>query len=780
MVPSFSGRPRALAVLALAAFLPGVLVARPAPARQLFTLSGVVWSAGRLPVAGARVEVNGQAVVVTDAQGLFRAPVAGGICRLRVTHPDYAPVERTFDVTSDVAGLEVTLVAVPYRFEENIVVRAVRAEARAPVATTNLDREALEARNHGQEIPALLQTAPSVTQYADAGSSAGYSYLSLRGVQQTRLNMTLDGVPLNEPEDSAVYFSNYGDLAASIQSVQVQRGVGLSAAGAASYGGSINFASLDPADEPAVEADVAAGSYATRHAALTVHSGRVWKDLAFFARASLRDTDGYRERSGVNQRAVFLGATRRGDRSLLKTFGFVGAERTQLAFLAVEAPVLETDRRFNPLAPEERDRFTQGLAHVQYTRFLGPRTSLMGQVYYQAAGGWYRLWADPARERLCEYGLDWRYGGGMVNLQHVEGALTVTAGAHSYLYQSRHTRDVVGLAREYTNHGHKAEADGFVRTEWDRGRWHAFGDVQLRYARFRHDGDLALDAVSWAFVNPRVGLRVRLTPSTSLFASAGRVGREPTRADLFSGQDNPVSANLDAVTPEHVVDFEAGWSWHTPRAVVSANLFAMEMRDEIALTGELSEVGLPLRRNVPRSHRRGLEVEVDARPVPWLRAETSATVSHDRIAEWVQFFDVYDADGAWSGSRPARFRDVRPLLTPRATVNQRVEVAPASWLSMAATGRWVSRAWLDNTDSAGLETPAWFTLDLSASVSLRRWWPGGEPRLRIRVDNVLNERELYPSGYSYQYYTEGGGRTGLPYFYPQALRSVLVELGLRM
>jgi iron complex outermembrane receptor protein len=778
ILPSF-GRLRALTVLSLVAWSAAVVVARAAEAATSFTLSGVVRTADLVPVAGATVEVEGQPAVLTDAQGRFRLEVPGGGCRLRIAHPGFAPAARALVVDADIPGIDVVLVAVPYRYEENVVVRAVRAEARAPVTTTNLDRETLAARNLGQEVPALLLTTPSVTQYADAGSSSGYSYLSLRGIQQTRLNVTLDGVPLNEPEDSAVYFSNYGDLAASIGSVQIQRGTGVSAAGAASYGGSVNFASLDPADRREVAVELGGGSYATRHAALTLHSGPIWNDLALYARASVRDTDGYRERSGVSQRAVFFGATRRGDRSLLKSFGFVGAERTQLAFLAVEPLVLEQNRRFNPLATEERDRFAQGLGHVQYTRFLGPATSLTGQVYYQAAGGWYRLWADAARETLYEYGLDWRYGGGMFNVQHVEGDLTVTAGAHGYLYQSRHRRDATGLGREYTNRGRKAEADGFVRAGWDRGRWHAFGDVQLRHARFRYEGDVPLDDVAWSFVNPRAGLRLQLTASSSLFASVGRVGREPTRADLFSGQDNPVAADLRGVKPERVIDVEGGWSWRRPRAAVSATLYAMEMRDEIALTGELSEIGLPLRRNVPRSHRRGVEVEVNLQPRPWLRLETTASASHDRIAEWVQFFDVYDTEGAWVGSAPGRFRGVRPLLTPRAAVNQRVELTTKG-ASVAAVGRWVSRTWLDNTNATGLETPAWFSLDLSASLSLERWWATGRPRLRARIDNVFGERQLYPSGYSYQYLVEGAGRTGVPYYYPQALRSVFVGLDLRM
>ena len=759
---------------------PSVPQAQPSP-----VIWGIVVDRTGAPVEGAALSCDGGSTVLTDVRGRYELAVPAAGCQLQVSHPNFEPVTRTVAAGPARTRLDLTLVAVAYRYEENIVVRAVRAEATSPLSLSDLPRAEVRARNYGQEVPFLLKEVPSLTEYAEAGSSTGYSYLSLRGIQQTRLNMTLDGVPLNEPEDSAVYFSNYGDLAASIDSIQVQRGVGTSSAGAASYGGSINFASLDPGDVPSVAAEIGSGSFATTRAAVTLNSGKVGPGLAFYGRASYRDTDGYRDHAGARQQGLFWGMTRRGDRSFLKGFGFIGRSRTQLVYLAVEPDVLAVNPRSNPMSPAERDDFTQSLSSVQYTRFIGSRTSVAGQAYYQRASGWYRIFADPSQTSLYQYGLAWQYGGGMINLQHVAGGFTLTAGGHGYAHASRHTRDVVDLGRDYANRGFKVELDGFAKAAWQRGRASLWGDLQVRHARFRYEGDVHIGEISWTFFNPKAGARWRLRPGLSVFASVGLSSREPTRGDMLAGQDNPTLVyDLRAVKPERATDVEAGLAWRAGAFSVSANLYAMEFRNEIALTGELSDIGMPLRRNVGRSHRRGVEFDAGWRAARWLRLATTASLSHDRIARWTQFYDVYDVDGNWSGSAARQFTNVRPLLSPGATFNQRVELTPKPWLEASVSGRWIASAWLDNTNTGDLTTPRWFGLDASAAVSLSRWIARGTPRLRIQLDNALNNRRIYPSGYSYQYLVDPGTGApppaGVPYYYPQATRSIFVGLDVKM
>jgi iron complex outermembrane receptor protein len=209
----------------------------------------------------------------------------------------------------------------------------------------------------------------------------------------------------------------------------------------------------------------------------------------------------------------------------------------------------------------------------------------------------------------------------------------------------------------------------------------------------------------------------------------------------------------------------------------------MEFDNEIALSGELSEIGLPVRRNAGRSHRRGVEADLAWSPSPRWTLSAAASLSRNRIEEWTQYYDVYDADFAWVESVPVVHRDVEPLLTPSALVDASAEWKPSSDVALLVGGRWVGEAQLDNTGNEGFRTPSFFSLDAQASLSLARWVTRGEPRIRVQATNLLDDDRLWPSGYSYLYLTRdaGGGDTleGTRYYYPLATRTVYVTLDVR-
>jgi iron complex outermembrane receptor protein len=764
----------------------GGLAAAPLWADRDFAVSGTVRDAAGAPLAEVAVTVDASSAAgTTDAAGAFRLLAPAGPHTLRASRPGYAELKRQVEVTSDLRDLELRLEPA-YRLSEHVTVKAIRADARTPVTKKDMDRSEIDRLYHGQEMPALLEQTPSVTQYSETGMGAGYNYLYLRGIQQTRINMTLDGVPLSEPEDSALYFVDFGDFANNVDSLQIQRGVGTSTVGAASYGGSINFASVDLKDARELQATLGAGSFDSKRGSLAFQSGRVGPGLAFYARGSYLDTDGFRDHSGVTQGSVFYGATRQGDRSFFKLFGFSGRERTELAFLAVDKDTLERDLRTNPMDPAEHDRFGQDFVQAQFTRALGSTSSLAVQGYYNGAGGWYRLWDDEtARTALLQYELDWRFGGGLVTFNHASRRWSLTAGTHLNTFTSDHgQRETGATLRRYTNHGHKNEANAFAKLGYDPGRFHLYADAQIRWARFRYEGDLDLGSVDWTFFNPKLGARYDLTPRVGLYASLGRTTREPTRSDLLLGEDNAtVKHDLRAVRPERVVDFEAGAEYRSPTVGLKANVYAMEFKDEIALTGELSEIGLPLRRNVDRSHRRGLELDGEWRAFPWLRLHGNANLSRNRIRSWTQFYDVYDETGSFLPSVSQEHREVNPLLTPAFVANLGADWTPAKGVSLSASGRYVAKAYLDNTKDEATTTPSYFDLDMVATLDLGRIVKVGQPRLRVQVANLLDNHRIFASGYSYLYFTRAAGGaetpTGIPYYYPLATRAVYVGLDLK-
>jgi iron complex outermembrane receptor protein len=346
--------------------------------------------------------------------------------------------------------------------------------------------------------------------------------------------------------------------------------------------------------------------------------------------------------------------------------------------------------------------------------------------------------------------------------------------------------DVVDGDRAYTNTGHKQEVNSFLKASWNAGRAQIWGDAQVRYARFRYEGDQPLGSVDWTFFNPKAGVRFAPSPAFSVYASVGRMSREPARSDMLFGEDNAtLPYDLAAVKPERVVDLEAGGEYARPGLTVKANVYAMEFRDEIALTGELSEIGLPTRRNVGSSSRRGVELDAEWRPSPAWRLSGTANVSRNRIDEWTQYYDVYDADFAWVDSVPRVAQDVRPLLTPSVIVNGAVSWMPSPRLGLDLSGRWVGESQLDNTGHADFTTPAFFTLDAQATVTLVKGGSAGRGEARVRVQgvNLLDERRAWPGGYRYQYMTRdtNGADTlaGTSYYYPLATRSVYVTLEVR-
>jgi iron complex outermembrane receptor protein len=253
---------------------------------------------------------------------------------------------------------------------------------------------------------------------------------------------------------------------------------------------------------------------------------------------------------------------------------------------------------------------------------------------------------------------------------------------------------------------------------------------------------------------------------------------------MLNGEDNAsVPYDLHAVKPERVVDAEGGVEVRRGGFVGRANVYAMEFDNEIALTGELSEIGLPVRRNAGRSHRRKVELDLTWSPSVRWRLAATAGLSRNRIEAWTQYYDVYDETGAWVESVPVVHRDVPPLLTPSAILNGSAEWSPSPGLGLLVRGRWVDAAQLDNTGNRDFRTPSWFSLDAQAALSLRRLVKRGEPRIRVQVTNLANDHRLWPSGYSYLYFArDAAGQDtleGTRYYYPLATRSVYVTLDVR-
>ena len=618
-----------------------------------------------------------------------------------------------------------------------VVVRATRVGAAPPTSQTLIDRATIQRTYVGQDAPLALLGATGVTAASDAGAFSGYSSLRLRGIDQTRLAISVDGVPLNDPEDQLLYFSNVPDFMHSMGSVRVQRGVGGSGFGPAGFAGALSFESLPLATTAAFrEAEVTAGSWGTRRVSAAAASG-VRGSFAAYGRATAQTTDGYRINSGNDARSAFGSAAWFGDRDVVKVTGFAGRSQMQLAYYAASEADLAVDPRTNPMSPDERDDFSQSMLSLQHTRSLGRAAAITTTLYRNAAGGTYDV---AVGDDLWNFGLDHTWVGLLSTATWTAGAIDWSVGGHVSDYAREHSLRIrpVLAADVYANTGHKGEQSAFAKAVGRHGALEWVADLQLRQASFRYEPSAGVEIgspeVTWRFANPKLGVTWQAGAGRTLHASVGRASREPTRVDLFAGADDLDAATaaevlpLTRVRPEQVTDVEVGVRQAGARGTVAVNLFSMRFRDEIAAIGALAITGSPLRRNVPRSTRAGMELEGSWTPAPTWRVDGNLVWMRARIAEYVD------------ETAGVTYRDVPPLLTPAVTANLQTTWSGPRGRFVTLGARYVGRSFLANDGNAALSIPAFTVLDGGITI------PVGRQQLRLQGQNLLSAT-AYAAGY---------------------------------
>jgi iron complex outermembrane receptor protein len=643
---------------------------------------------------------------------------------------------------------------------DRVMISAVRGGSNAPISQKTITRAELQPRYFGQDVPLVLQgAAPSLTSYAETGNYWGYSYIRVRGLDQSRINLTLDGIPLNDPEDQVLYFADFPDLANSLRSVQVQRGVGTSSNGTAAYAGSINMETISPAATPAGgELQLESGSFGSRRASVDYRTGLLPSRFAFYARVSGLRTDGYRYHSGVAGQSLYASGGYFGDRDILKFTYTSGQMRDTMAYLAVPVTELATDRRINPLGPQERDGFAERLAALTYTRLLSPSSSVTTTVYRIGAKGDY----DVQLDSLENFHLDFAWYGVTSAWSYQRDALRLDIGVNGNTYARDHYAfmrpDIVTPL--YFNTGHKQDESSFAKVAYTVGRTTLFGDLQARHAEFRYTPDahagIAGSSIAWSFLNPKAGITYQLTKPLSLYASYGKNTREPARSDMFAGFDNLDTSNVafvgdfHRVKPETVHDFELGATYHGAALDAQANVYSMDFRNEIAPIGALSYIGTPLRKNVGSSYRRGVEADVTYHGITRWLLSANASASMNRIREYTDS----------SGDTPVTYHNVEPLLTPRFQTYGRAQYAAAHFLDLAVEGRYQGESFLANTGDRRFVLPAATNVDGSATAHFGRY------ALVVRGNNLTNSKK-YGSGYA---------SDGVSYYYVLPPRNVFVTL----
>ena len=608
------------------------------------------------------------------------------------------------------------------------VVVSYQAVASTPVTYRNLSAAVLEEKNTGQEPSFILSETPGITVQSDAGNQQGYSYYRMRGMDQTRVNMTLDGMPMNEPEDQGAYFSNYPDILNSVSSIQIQRGPGTTQNGSASYAGSVQLFSPNLKDTAHSSIGIGYGSWNSARIYGEYQSG-LKNGKALYVRASQLYTDGYKYHSSNNAQSVFISGGLYYDKTSWKINMLAGQQRNGLAWLGVVDSLVRKDRRINANSPDEKDHFFQALVQLQNEWRPGPRSVINTSAYYTYLKGNYDF--DPANYVSGTPGED----GYMFNysfLSHFAGmfsnytlsgqSLKWTTGINGNAYQRRHLGSDNADRELYRNTGYKKEFSAFTKLEYYLGKFTFFGDIQYRLTTFDYTGDLKLKQLKWDFLNPKAGVSYALNNGIDLYYSIARTGREPTRNDFFNGEDNlTVGSNGvgQVYNPwaETVTDQEAGIRWSGAKMVMNLNGYWMAFSNELVLNGETGPNGLPLTDNVLHSFRRGVELYLKYAP----------------DTHW-----SFTSNAAWNNSRIKEKEAVfTPLMTPSWIINEEVGWKYGGW-GTALSGRYQSKSYIDFSNQYTLDS--YFLVNARAHYTLRHY------EFSLFLNNITNAK-YYGSGY---------------------------------
>ena len=584
---------------------------------------------------------------------------------------------------------------------QDVQVVATRATHKTPVAFTNMSKEQLKAVNFGQDIPYLLSLTPSITMTSDAGNGIGYTSLRVRGTDPSRINITTNGIPMNDAESAQLYWVNMGDFASSVQSMQIQRGVGTSTNGAGAFGATLNMQTENIGVEPFIGLDLSGGSYYSHKQTLRFGTGLLGEHWGIQGRLSNIGSKGYLERASTKLNSYFLQAGYFGENTMVKFITFNGIEETYHAWNYTSKYEQSLyGRRYNSCGEyydadgntryydNQTDNYHQQNYQLIWNQRLSNVLSLNAALHYTKGQGYYEEY--KRKRTLFEYGLDnqmtWAtsdlvrqkkmdndFYGVVASIQYDNKSnLQATLGGGWNKYDGNHFGLVKWVKspvdallpdhKYYDNNTKKTDFNvyGKVTYEFLRGL-NAFVDLQYRHVGVKMEGPT--DEINWDnnqrivynmdesfnFFNPKFGLNYDITPNHKVYASYAIAHKEPTRNNF----ENNINAELEMPKAERLNDLEVGYKYQSTVFTAGANFYWMNYKDQFVLTGEIDKIGEAITRNVPKSYRLGVEVEAALKPVEWFRWDVNATWSKNRVKGiTVQLTDNSVAD---LGDQPLAF-----------------------------------------------------------------------------------------------------------------------------
>ncbi|RIA08437.1 iron complex outermembrane receptor protein [Flavobacteriaceae bacterium MAR_2010_72] len=700
---------------------------------------------------------------------------------------------------------------------DEVLVKAVRVEATSPITHSNVTKDQLQKRNLGQDIPVLLNYLPSVVTTTDAGAGVGYTGIRIRGINAQSTNITINGIPYNDAESLGTFWVNLGDFASSVESLQLQRGVGTSTNGSGAFGASINILTEAVSNEANAEISNSFGSYNTRKHTVKFSTGKLNDHFEIAGRLSQIKSDGYIDRATSDLKSYFLQAAYVDGNTLIKALTFGGKEITYQSWYGLEdLDLLENNRTFNVAGiytddegntlfyDNEVDNYNQDHYQLHWNQRMNSNWSANLGLNYTYGRGYFEQYKED--EDFADYNLEEITIGGETvnttdlirrrwldndfyvintNVNYKNENLNLTFGTSYSSYDGDHFGEIIWAKyasdseirdHYYDSNGKKKDFSSFVKATYRlNDKFSLYGDLQLRLVDYKTNG-LTSDRIPfnvnehYNFFNPKVGITYRLNAINHLYFSYARANREPNRDDF---------ENNATVKPEQLNDFELGWRHDTKNFRIYTNLYYMHYNEQLVLTGNIDNVGNPIRTNSGESYRFGLEVEAEIKLSDNFSIQPNFTISSNKNKETVASID---GDLVNLGKTNISF-------SPQFVGANTLIFQPNKNLQVSFLSKYVGEQYMGNTNAEASKLDSYFVNDLNVTYQLSFLDnEKSQPFFKSIVfsgliNNMFNEKYI-SNGYYYTYddtwsdqnqvtTIEGAG------YYPQATTNFLIGVTLK-
>lgn len=781
------------------------------------------------PLPGATVAITDASLITTtDIDGNFAfGPLKPDTYTVVISYVGYNTLQQTIRLPQQ-EPLQIFLKEGVHVTEE-VLVTATRASEKTPTTYATVSKEELEKQNLGQDLPFLLSLTPSVVVTSDAGAGVGYTGIRIRGSDNTRTNVTVNGIPVNDSESSGVFWVNMPDLASSIQNIQIQRGVGSSTNGAGAFGASINVQTNTLNRDPYAEVDNVFGSFNTRKHTVRAGSGLLNDRFAVDMRLSSINTDGYIDRASADLKSYYLSGGYYGKNTMVKAVAFSGKETTYQAWGGTPESRLNNDiegmkehaanegyspeqldnllnsgRTYNIYTYDnETDNYQQDHYQLHLSQEILNDLSFNGALHYTRGRGYYEQYRPNAK--FEDYGweplvienttisrtdlirrrwLDNHFYGFTYSFQYNPERLALTVGGGYNEYEGGHYGEVIWARyantsfirdRYYDNDADKTDFNIYAKATYQfTDRVSGYLDLQNRnitYEAAGWDNDQKLIDVDekFSFFNPKVGLQYRVGEATDLYASYAIAQREPVRNDFIDAPEGVTPK------PEKLGNLELGIKKQSNELAYAINYYYMDYKDQLVLTGELNDVGSSIRTNVDKSYRMGIEASAAYAISNKFNIGANFTFSRNKISNFEEVLYQYLDDGV--NIITNHYKDTDIAYSPEVIAGGEISSRPFKGFEVALMPKYVGKQYLDNTSNENRKLDGYFVNDLRMAYALPVDW-AKEIKLSLLINNIFDARYV-SNGFTYSYIYGDDYYVTENFYYPQAGINFLAGLSIK-